>query len=326
MSRSLLLVGSLIAVACDAPQPAFKEKITGEWVDTADGADIEQRPAPSSPKTFMKTWAFKADKKEGVSIGIEASQDYLDAEIVMEDFLVDASEQRRQVQRRQHTETFNGGADAKDMQETFVQEESSQGQLDILELSITQALWEEQNNLAEKLSPLITYVEKSDWQNAVVTTDPDDGCLRSLITRADKDPLTAFSKAIRAGTDGSGNERGIQQAVRSLRMDCAGQKPWLREASSVAVIIVSDEDNCSDTSMCNGKAWQSSEYLTDYLSSIRKLGEDARVYGIFWDPNEPSWSCSSAHEKVIYQSRSSGGSWDPSVAPITSNLAQTSRY
>jgi hypothetical protein len=153
---------------------------------------------------------------------------------------------------------------------------------------------EEQQNLSTKLAPLLAHVADANWQIAVTTTDPNDGCMRDLIRKTDANATLKFQKAVNAGTSGSGNERGIYQAVRALKTDCV-RGGWVRSDSTVSVLIVADEDNCSDGKDCAGQPYASASYLTDYLRSIRTVGVNARTYGIVWHPGE---TCESGYNEA----------------------------
>lgn len=142
----------------------------------------------------------------------------------------------------------------------------------------------EQRNLAARMDPLLTYVQGADWQIHVVTTSKS--CPAKTIKKGDPDTNTAFAAAINAGTTGDFNERGVKMARESLETPCAGVS-WLRPNSTLAILFVSDEDNCGQQGGCTSEgAWENSSYLYDYLAQIRKPGETARVYGILWHPTQ----------------------------------------
>ena len=109
-----------------------------------------------------------------------------------------------------------------------------------------------QERLAERFEPLLTHIDHTDWQIAVVTTD--GYCRRNfgqVITREDyiADPAAVhadFKKAIEAGTHGHPVERGIEMAIKGMRGDCGGE--WVRENSKKAVLLISDEENCGSAS------------------------------------------------------------------------------
>ena len=164
-------------------------------------------------------------------------------------------------------------------------EQGEWGALDLLiVIDNSNSMKEEQSNLATKLEPLLSKVSNADWQVAVVTTDVADNCQRALIKKSDADATTKFSDAINAGILGSPKERSVLRAIDGLKCATTLLGPtWVRANSTLVTLIVSDEDNCSDGKDCTGKESDGS-LLVDYLSSIRKLGEDAKVYGIFWQP------------------------------------------
>ena len=213
----------------------------------------------------------------------------------------------RQVDRPVHTELFSQGTTDKQGADAFMQTATPSGLLDILVVvDDSGSMHQEQVNLSSKLSKLLSFVSGSDWRIAVTTTDPDRGCQRAVISKNDPDPGSAFAAAIQAGTDGSGLERGVEQAIRGLQ--CNGGN-WVREGSTIAVLLVSDEDNCSDGTKCTGTDYDTASDLTNYLDGIRELGVNSRVYGIISHPDQ---ACSTALRPApIYAAavQESGGTW-----------------
>ena len=197
---------------------------------------------------------------------------------------------------------------------------------------------EEQNNLAEKMSALMSAISNSDWQIAVTTTDPADNCVRSLIKKDSFLAETRFRNAINAGINGDGIERPFLKAVEALKSDCFwGPGHWVRPGSTVAVLIVTDEDNChADPAtgyQCNGLVDRESSYLVNYLSSIRKIGTEARVYGLLWHPSQPVSACPTAYKTAVKVSeaiQATGGTWGsicdtdftPTLNRISSDVAR----
>ena len=121
--------------------------------------------------------------------------------------------------------------------------------------------------------------------------------MRKLIKKGDPDVYSDFIDAVTAGTGGSNNERGLLQAVRTLQGSCLAA-PWIRDNSTVSLLIVSDEDNCSDGTMCAGKPYQESSFLLDYLASIRQPGVNARAYDLLWHPDMSQAECSTGYNKA----------------------------
>jgi len=165
---------------------------------------------------------------------------------------------------------------------------------------------QEQENLATKLDPLLASIGDSAWQIGIVTTDSSKPCLRALIKKGDQNIAAAFKTGIEAGLNGSGNERGILNAAIGLGFDVSGDgftnctTNWIRPKSTIAVLIVSDEDNCSNGDCGDNLAWEEPTYLTDKLAAIRTIKTDARVYGLF---NVPDTTCdTAARVGNVYQS------------------------
>ena len=203
-------------------------------------------------------------------------------EIALKSSSGEESKTLHQVTREVVTKSFRQGTPDMSRTQTFRQTE-----LGVLDLQVvidnSGSMKEEQVNLATKLAPLLSAIQTSDWRINITTTDPKDGCSRGLIKRGDADPQRMFEYAVNAGIKGDGNEQGIRMAVEGL--SCAA-KPWVRSGSSVAVLFVSDEDNCSSDGVGCVAPFNSENYLTNYISGAmaRKLGVDARVYALIRIP------------------------------------------
>ena len=233
----------------------------------------------------------------------------------------------KQLTRPVYMDTFTQGNSGAAETQTFNQ--VADRPLDLLVvIDNSNSMAEEQQNLATKLSPLLSYVQDTDWQIGIVTTDPNQTCLRKLVKKGDANAASAFAAGVTAGINGSNNERAILQAVRSLSGVCLTQ-PWIRSESAVAVLIVSDEDNCSDGLDCQGKDYQKSSYLFDYLASIREPGKNARVYGLIWHPSQTHDQCPTAanvaniYAEVIANTNGTWGSiCDTDYTPTLSAMSQ----
>ena len=152
---------------------------------------------------------------------------------------------------------------------------------------------EEQTNMATKLGALLTAVADSDWRISINSTDPKDGCQRALIKKGDPNSTVAFALAVQAGTKGSSTEQSIFQAVEGLKGACVTE-PWVRANSAVAVLFVTDEDNCSKgncSTIFSTATKTDPSYLVNYLASIRVVGQNARAYGLFWHPSQAQATC-----------------------------------
>lgn len=127
-----------------------------------------------------------------------------------------------------------------------------------------------------------------DWQIGVVTTDMDDADHRGrlvgpILTPQDATPAASFAQQIQAGTEGSQLERGLDAAWSAVTApltshDNAG---LVRLTSRLAVVVVSDEDDCSDEGAL--PTFQASDCVsfpdrlvptTEYVARFRSLKED----------------------------------------------------
>jgi hypothetical protein len=153
---------------------------------------------------------------------------------------------------------------------------------------------EEQAQLATKLKPLLEKVEDAEWAINIVTTDSP--CSRAYIKKGTTDPIGKFEAAVSAGTSGSATELGLEMMVRSLKGECPNNNGtpeiWVREESTLAVLIVSDEDDSG-----SGSGPYSVEGAMKFIKSIRDPGQNLRIYGII-DPE--GTSCSSAFAAPQY--------------------------
>src|SRR5690606_4392624 len=78
--------------------------------------------------------------------------------------------------------TYTQGHTGDAQDENF--EQGEWGPLDLLVVvDNSGTMIEEQTNLSTKLAPLLSHIDKSDWQIAVTTTDPSDGCQDALIKK-----------------------------------------------------------------------------------------------------------------------------------------------
>lgn len=191
------------------------------------------------------------------------------------------------------------------VEETFTQEGLA-GSADIaLVIDDSGSMDLEQNNLSTKLNDLLVALKDANWQIGVVTTtakqeNGKDVCHLKLIKSTDADAETRFKDAVTPGITGSGQEQGIRQAVNALRCP---ETPWVRPDSTIAVLIVSDEDNCSKDGLdCGKEPWAKEDYLINYVEQDlqRVVGQTAGFYGIIAPANE---KCDSANNKGVQYER-----------------------
>ncbi len=132
--------------------------------------------------------------------------------------------------------------------------------------------------------------EGVDWQIGVVTTDMDDPARRGrlvapILTPADANPAASFAATVQVGTEGSQLERGLASAWSAITPpltthDNAG---FIRPSARLTVVVVSDEDDCSDEGQL--PTFQPSDCVSFPDRLVPASTYAARLRGLKDDPN-----------------------------------------
>jgi len=303
----ILLVGSIgmVGAACSSDSHLASRPAKSSPTGSPSAVDPDQ-PVPSTPSprpngdAVVRASQLSISQTFDVARRRDASLQYdfrerMFSEVLPLTFIYEQrTKEFQQLKRPRVTKLFAQGGLGMTRTDRLTQ--ANLGILDIqVVIDNSLSMKEEQANLATKLAPLIRDIEQSDWRINVVTTDPAqitaNVCSRALVRRGDANGAAVFSTGVSAGTSGSGYEQGFRLAVHGLACQTT---PWVRPNSSLAVLIVSDEDNCSDRGKdCPNQAYAKSEYLLNYLTSTgRTLNRDARVYGLIKIPG--STNCTTA--------------------------------
>jgi len=135
------------------------------------------------------------------------------------------------------------------------------------------SMQEEQNGIGQKINGFLDKIKSLNWQIAITTTDDraetpvgggvsrpwSDGNFRpfdsdtgnQFILRSTQESAanaqTKLSNAIQMGISGSGNERGINATYRAVSRSVAPSphRDFFRPIAKLAVVLISDEDECS---------------------------------------------------------------------------------
>ena len=319
----------VVAPEPEAPTPPVPIDVEGSDEDNSGETEvITDDDLPTLPISPDDTVAglertFTANPSHDGSATVDFKQAIVDNTLTMTAEVVDESRSFTQFVRPVYMSRFKQtGTHGDAMAETFTQEEK--GILDILMVIDNSGSMEDaQNNVSQHLPALLNYVANSNWQIAVTSTDRRD-CLRGIITAETTDYEQAFTTIIQGlGIEGSTAEEAILMAHRGLQGECQGNTTaWLRENSSVAVILVTDEDhqcykelefnpsggkNPTKQVDCSNKREKPAKQLADlyrpidefynYLKQIRIPGVNAKIYGII-DPKDTKV----VNQKVIYGS------------------------
>ena len=273
----------------------------------ADGVNINQTDRDDLELTDENAIAtlsksFIANPLRNNTVIVDFQQPVIDKTLTMEADVINNHKKFKQLSypkhRTQHEQT---GSDGEYVEESFAQNEK--GVLDILLVVDNSAsMRRAQSQLAKKLTSLLGFLSESNWQVAITTTDRRD-CIRNIITKDIPNYEEEYRNTIVSlGTEGSMFEEAVLMANRALRGECNGvTSSWLREESSLAIIMVTDEDHqCyiwtkntpkPDYEFCYDddddkhavqveKLYRSMDDLYDYLKEIREPQVTAKIYGI----------------------------------------------
>lgn len=298
-----------------------REPTTQDVVREGGRTPSKQKPFPPLSKVLQQDFNASDLLQGGIKLTVGSQS--VSEQITMRADRHSKSREFVQLTRAKATEFVRQGHPGMTKTEAF-----SQMNLGVLDLLIvvdnSGSMSDEQQNLAARLDPLMQFVMESDWRINVVTSDPGNGCSRAVIRRGDPNVEATFRSAIMAGTNGNGNEQGIRMAVEGL--NCP-QANWLRPNSSIAVLFVSDEDNCSNRGRGCQAPYNSPNYLINHLSQNlgRVPGKNARIYGLIWQPNT---TCGSAYnvgyqyaELIASTGGKSGSICDPDYAATLRSIS-----
>jgi hypothetical protein len=296
--RYLLLLPLLHASACGkqefhASTPEGQTPIleADAAVSPLDGR-VSPMPTPvgMDPGTTMGLFPAALVRSDTLRFTIDTQE--VRTEFELKDIYQEQRELFRQVTRENRRESFQQGRPPQEKNEVFDQM-VKKGPVDILlVIDNSISMTEEQKNLSDKMYDLVASLGNSDWQIGIITTtavfvNGEPQCQLNVIRSTEPDAAERFRSAVLAGISGDSNEQGILQAVVGL--SCAS-RPWLRPHANLAVLFVSDEDNCSaDGEDCRGSVAENENYLIQYVEQTlgMELGKNAGFYGIFSPPADP---------------------------------------
>ena len=202
------------------------------------------------------------------------------------------SETIQQAMLENRYESFYQGSETSDVEQVFTV--NSQGIVDILiVIDNSLSMMDVRDKVSKLLPQLTSYLNHLEWRIAIATTDTEDAPILSYIDSKDRDPYGSFERIVKSITNaGSLDERGIYQARRALQYG-----DWLRSASDLAILFVSDEDNCSTGKDCESEPTS----FLKYLNTIKTRNELA-IYGLIRKPSDSAADCGSiSHIGYQYQ-------------------------
>jgi hypothetical protein len=271
------------AIAGTSGADAFGDQTQSQIDDLSGGA--------WEPFSFTRT--LNLVDRQDVSADIQPAFGLVDETIPMR-VAPESQAGFRQLVRSDVTNSFRQGHDGVVRTETF--SVSRAGLLDILVVvDNSTSMEEEQLNLSQKLEALTGAVDDTNWQIGVINMSSPCLRLNRVIKRSDADRVEAFRQAASVGMQNGVVEKGYPMAIRALKGECNGRyNPWIRQGSTVAVLVVSDEDNCGSNNGNNSCALDYGKNATEMTQFLRQIrtADKAKLYGIHWVPNDRS--CRSA--------------------------------
>ena len=198
------------------------------------------------------------------------------------------------------------GQNSNTASESLTQE--NRGILDILlAIDNSGSMGGEIGKVKENLGALLTNIGDSNWQIAMVKSEPSGSCLvEGLITSQTAEYPKAYKNLFEFDLEG-GNEHMLKKVRWALegKSDTGCKGNWLREGSTVAVIVVSDERHqCPDQSVCSVNA---------YRTFVSNFGRGLKTYG-FTD----HWSA--ADRDIFVEHGSTTGDYSATLQRISADV------
>ncbi|HAG90449.1 MAG TPA: hypothetical protein DCL41_01170 [Bdellovibrionales bacterium] len=196
---------------------------------------------------------------------------------------------------------------------------------------------QEHQHLAQRIDGFMNLVKDLDWQIAMTSTDPrtgkvvkgpdgayrtwGDGEFRSFdgldgsqfILKATEENLAnaqnKIGNAIDMGTSGSGDERGISALSRALnkRIYSPIHSEFFRSDSALVVILISDEDECSNGKCIDANSANKPQNLLNQVTNEFGGQKIFKFHSIIRSPTNST--CTQAYGATYYNQMSllSGG-------------------
>ena len=166
--------------------------------------------------------------------------------------------------------------------------QSQKGLLDILlVIDNSGSMASYQGKVAANLAALLQHISESNWQIAVIGTKLNN-CLSERITKNTPDVQSKYQSLVAQLRARGNGEYYFYKAIHGLKGECSGTvSSWLRDGSTIAVLIVGDQHNECHVRNDGDDSGQSlppdglcrGSDLVAHLKAIRPRG-NAKLYGI----------------------------------------------
>ena len=270
--------------------------------------------------------SFLASEIHDGSVSTDDGGRYLTTDLIMRE-LSPTSVTYQQITRNDHKLATIQGHPARHAREEF--QVSDAGLLDLLVVIDDSASMDvEQRELGQRLEALLTSVKDTNWQIAVISESNPCVSKANLITKADVssgvDIAAKFGAAVKKKLDPQATEQGFPMAIQALKGQCAGTtKKWIREGSTIGILIVSDEDNCGsdkgDQDRCRNVYGKSPSDIVGFLHGIRPT-EQSRVFAIVKDDPNTCPDAGGIGTQYVEAARLTGGFTGSICAPTYTDI------
>ena len=191
--------------------------------------------------------------------------------------------------------------------------QQNRGILDILlVIDNSGSMNDEIKTVRNNLSSLLTEISNSNWQIAMVKSEPHNSCVvKGGITSATSSYSKIYEQLLTFELQG-GTEHMLKKARWALEgksgTQCDGS--WLRSGSTVAVIIVSDEKHqCPNNGVCS---------MSAYSNFIDAFGHDVKTYGFIPTRGREAWN--SNQQAIFDRYGSITGDYSKTLQEISANV------
>lgn len=218
---------------------------------------------------------------------------------------------------RQHSETINSpsrtlhhqsfvqtGRAGTPRQDDQFRRQRDKGLLDLLlVIDDSSSMEGVHTKMVDNLMGLLSQIENSNWKINIVDVDENQLCNHTIIDRNNKVPL--YAETLQALVNSPNiNERAIVKARVALGLDRSCSYRWMRDGSTLAAIIITNEDHqCTNRGAADNRGTDSNSFLCgnevgEFISAFRNLRpNNTRLYGIF---NTESTCAKARNTQVCY--------------------------
>lgn len=238
-----------------------------------ESRQVEEQSASLAPKV-KRTNSFVGGKTQAGSVKVKPFFNEASTQVNLVNAIV-AGNQTITRPRIEQVRTFRQGQAGDLAKDEYRQDDY--GVLDVLfVIDNSKSMKNEQKKLGSKLGSFLRFVGDSNWKIGLISTDFSDGAVpSSFISRNTRNFRSVFENRVnRFGINGSNDERGLVQAYRGIT-----NGRWLRPDSTLAVVIVSDEDECSIGRNCKTGNITAIRARDRLVNLLQRRG-NAKIFGV----------------------------------------------